>query len=541
MSLATLTIDINAKMANLERDMGKVAHISEQAALRMDKFFSRVTAMAHTAAATGALAALATQIQAVIDSADAMNDMSVRTGASIESLAALDLAAQQSGTSLDDVAKGLSKMAISMVDNGAALKSAGIDAKTAREAFYQFADVIEDMPSDAPETIELVRKVLGKSGDGLIPLLKLGSEGLREAERESLNYAKAIATLAPKADEFNDSMSKLSLNIKAASMNMVDKMMPGLVGVSAWLNDLALGGDKAREAMEWMAEGSPLASALLKWHDFVDKAGSLAGFGGDPAGRSASGRIGGNLAAPPAPAGSSDEALNRAKKLSCQLDGGTWDGKQCIKKGRAKPEKSDLQKFLDKNQQSEMDDYYRFGGEENMYAAATKNADLSAKAIKEYDDALKNAGESLYAATAAGQWDKLNDELALAQEAFNRGFISQDQLDAINSKLMDTTGHLNDQNDIGKQLGMTFSSAFEDAIVGGKKFSEVLNGLAQDILRLVTRKNVTEPLATAIGKFDWSKLLPSANGNVFSGAGISAFSGQVVSKPTLFPSPPESA
>jgi phage tail tape-measure protein len=45
-----------------------------------------------------------------------------------------------------------------------------------------------------------------------------------------------------------------------------------------------------------------------------------------------------------------------------------------------------------------------------------------------------------------------------------------------------------------KELGMTFSSAFEDAMAGGKGLSEILNGLEQDIIRIVTRKLVTEPL-----------------------------------------------
>ena len=47
---------------------------------------------------------------------------------------------------------------------------------------------------------------------------------------------------------------------------------------------------------------------------------------------------------------------------------------------------------------------------------------------------------------------------------------------------------------IADDLGMTFTSAFEDAIVGGKDFSEVLKGIEQDILRIMIRKSVTEPV-----------------------------------------------
>jgi hypothetical protein len=56
-------------------------------------------------------------------------------------------------------------------------------------------------------------------------------------------------------------------------------------------------------------------------------------------------------------------------------------------------------------------------------------------------------------------------------------------------------------DDAARELGLTFSSAFEDAIVGGKGLREVLKGLEADIIRIVTRKLVTEPLANAISGF----------------------------------------
>jgi phage-related minor tail protein len=67
----------------------------------------------------------------------------------------------------------------------------------------------------------------------------------------------------------------------------------------------------------------------------------------------------------------------------------------------------------------------------------------------------------------------------------------------------------------------------------------VLKGLEQDILRIIMRKAVTEPLGNAIGGMFssiFSNIFPSANGNVFTGApALSAYSGSVVSRPTVFP------
>lgn len=64
-------------------------------------------------------------------------------------------------------------------------------------------------------------------------------------------------------------------------------------------------------------------------------------------------------------------------------------------------------------------------------------------------------------------------------------------------------GDLYDQthkvDDVAKELGNTFSSAFEDAIVEGRKFKDVLKGLAQDILRLFVRQQISAPIAGFFG------------------------------------------
>jgi hypothetical protein len=55
-------------------------------------------------------------------------------------------------------------------------------------------------------------------------------------------------------------------------------------------------------------------------------------------------------------------------------------------------------------------------------------------------------------------------------------------------------------DDAARSLGLTFTSAFEDAVLGGKKLSEVIRGLGQDIARVILRKSITEPLGGAISK-----------------------------------------
>ncbi len=66
-------------------------------------------------------------------------------------------------------------------------------------------------------------------------------------------------------------------------------------------------------------------------------------------------------------------------------------------------------------------------------------------------------------------------------------------------------------SDAARELGLTFSSAFEDAIVSGKKFSDVLRGIAQDILRIAARKLVTEPAGNFLTDI-FKSILPFSHG-----------------------------
>jgi hypothetical protein len=107
--------------------------------------------------------------------------------------------------------------------------------------------------------------------------------------------------------------------------------------------------------------------------------------------------------------------------------------------------------------------------------------------------------QSLSASTEASIFKRQQEDLEFLQGALQRGSIDLDTYAASVRKLYDDyTEKAADAKSIGEELGLTFSSAFEDAIVGGGKLSDVLKGLEQDILRIVTRKLVTEPLGNAL-------------------------------------------
>lgn len=110
----------------------------------------------------------------------------------------------------------------------------------------------------------------------------------------------------------------------------------------------------------------------------------------------------------------------------------------------------------------------------------------------------KRLAELLSATESAGI-DQQRQDMELLARAFTDNVISEQQyLEAVTARLnlvADKTGQV---KSLAEELGLTFTSAFEDAIVSGKGLGDVIRGLEQDILRLVTRKLVTEPLGNAL-------------------------------------------
>lgn len=77
-------------------------------------------------------------------------------------------------------------------------------------------------------------------------------------------------------------------------------------------------------------------------------------------------------------------------------------------------------------------------------------------------------------------------------------FKLQQELLRVQTGVQGVNEELERGDDIARDLGLTFTSAFEDAIAGGKGLSEVLKGLAADVGKIITRKTITEPLGEGI-------------------------------------------
>ena len=109
-------------------------------------------------------------------------------------------------------------------------------------------------------------------------------------------------------------------------------------------------------------------------------------------------------------------------------------------------------------------------------------------AQERYERRLSNLGDLVARADQAGR--PVPDE-TIAREA-------NAALEDLNRVTGDARRETTQTNDVARDLGLTLSSAFEDAIVRGKSLRDVVKGIGEDLLRVGTRRLVTEPLVGAL-------------------------------------------
>lgn len=148
-------------------------------------------------------------IKNIVNSLDALNDLSKSTGITVENLAGLSLLAKQSGTDLDGLAKGINKMSVEMGKDPAAFRALGITAKDNMQAFAQFSDVFNKLP-DIQQRNALAQAVFGKSWAELAPALSEGSQKIQETIETGSRLSGISAIMTKEADELNDKWAQLT-------------------------------------------------------------------------------------------------------------------------------------------------------------------------------------------------------------------------------------------------------------------------------------------------------------------------------------------
>jgi hypothetical protein len=185
------------------------------------------------ALSVGGLVGLATNS---IKGADAMNDLSQKTGVSVEALARFKKAASVSGTDIEGVSKALVKLSKGMFDAAntgkgpasEAFKTLGISAtdasgklKSSEQVMLEVANRFKTMPDGAEKTA-IALQLFGKAGADMIPMLNMGGEAIDKMS------SKMTTAFAKKADEYSDKLAILQGKIGGIGTSIAIALLPAL-------------------------------------------------------------------------------------------------------------------------------------------------------------------------------------------------------------------------------------------------------------------------------------------------------------------------
>ena len=245
MPIATLTVDINAKLATIQGDLGRVAGYAEAAAKRLESAFSGVGGVIKAAfsgfAATLATGFLTDVVQKAVDAQDALSDLSKSTALSVETLSGLGFAATTTGSDLDSIAKSINRLQVNIGNAPEKYRQLGIDARDGYEAFKQLADIFQAI--EDPETRAAVAaEALGKAWAGAAPALSEGAAGFEALVAKGKDLSGVTTESAARAAELNAKLDILKARATGAATEFVNSLVPSLDRTAARMEALAAQG-----------------------------------------------------------------------------------------------------------------------------------------------------------------------------------------------------------------------------------------------------------------------------------------------------------
>ena len=186
-------------------------------------------------AITGSLLAMSTKFT---QTADDIAKFSDKTGLSVENLSALKFAAEQSGTTLEAIDKGMKKLGTTMFDaaNGSkasveALDALGLSvdqlmAMSPDQRFMAVSTAIAGV-EDASMKAALAQRVFGRAGTELLPMLKDGEDGIAALTQQAKELGLTFDEDAARASErFNDSISALKASFTGVTQTIAANVIP---------------------------------------------------------------------------------------------------------------------------------------------------------------------------------------------------------------------------------------------------------------------------------------------------------------------------
>jgi len=257
--LASFNAGIKAAEDKVRNTTGKITEYTDKIGLTM------------AAAGTAIVGAYALMVKASTNYSDQIYEVSQRTGVAVETLSQLKYVADQTESSFEAVAMGMKFLNRNiheattgnkaMNDNFRQLGITLRDDVTgnvlkADEVFLKLADKFANLADGSAKT-NMAMQIFGRSGDSLIPILNLGSEGIKRLSDEAARLGVVLTKdNAVSIDKFSDGMKTLRAAMGGLALEITNILLPALISFAKWATEVVV------KLREWIAE-HPILTKII--------------------------------------------------------------------------------------------------------------------------------------------------------------------------------------------------------------------------------------------------------------------------------------
>lgn len=528
--LGAATLELNADAAKLERDLGAAVQ-------KATTLGTAIGAALYKGVEMGA-AKLKEMVVSAVNLGEEISKGSTKLGVSAEQFSAIAVEAQLADVSVRSVSTAMRTLALNSTkaardmdrEVGQAFVAMGIEVETFggnTQALFDAVVAKLNTYADSAEKTALGTKVLGRGYQDLKPLIEEHERLKKIAEEVGLVFSDDMARAS---ERFNDNLKIAKLGSQAMGATIANVLLPTLERFSSFMAESAKNTERldtvarvADAGLKLLAMGGALGAGVFK--TLGDLVGSTAAqieqaLSGNFVGAIRIGiervhNLGDNIA------GTVDAIRKVWAEGAAKVQGEAVErGEQIAAPAFAAIKKvREAKAGIDKELQEYMRIFRLQEDDRQRGADDAAAVDRERMAMLDRANAIK---DSLDPARA------IQREIHEIQTLWKGGWFGNDddtpqnKIEQLSLKLIELNtvvgNSTKDANTWARDLGLTFESAFESAVAGGKKFSDVLRGISADIAKLITRKTVTEPAGKAIEEMLKGADIGSMFSRLFGGA-----------------------
>jgi hypothetical protein len=237
--IRSLMVKVGADINDFQKKMGAVAKDLEKSAKKWNALGTSLTKSV-TLPAIAAAAGIGALVNKTADYADAIQNMSVRTGMSYKTLQELRFVTDQTGVSFDAVGTSLVAFTKTLDDSmkkgsdvsqiygllGINIKGTGDKLKPVNELYNEAIKKLSGISDETAQAM-IASKLFGKQYEEILPLMRLAPGELEKMAKKANELGLVMSdTSINSMAEFQDRLGAIKLRLQASGMQMAEKFMP---------------------------------------------------------------------------------------------------------------------------------------------------------------------------------------------------------------------------------------------------------------------------------------------------------------------------